>query len=492
MRIIALIAGAFFAASTVVSALADELEPAATESPSSIVAEPTNPYGQLFRTLFGDRLERDQGVAVLGWAEGSLIEANTSPGQTLLPKGFAENTLPQSFLSQAEGANFNQLGLMVCKGAGCIPSGIFAPNRNVLSRVGPLPGARGEQILIDWNATLFFGEDAVFQKTKGFDDWHWDADRSNKLAIPQLFFDLYLPLLEGTSLLLGSFGTPLENDITYPFTPPNWFVTKTYAFVHGPAKHVGALAQSKLPLAHELGLLSIEGGVVTGWNRLGLQNDDPHFLFGARWRSPNGKTAIDFEGIYGNGEDDFGDAVLIDGIARPLGGGSPYLALSSGDAYLDRVALYLVMSHQFGPRVQGAIEATYGRQEGGDIGFALGGPIPPFAITEDSPWYGLNAALRLMLRPNLHFNLRGEWFADENGANVLWGSVGAGGGNVYAVSANLSWDPWRSLNIRPEIRYDVYDGSGHLFAPVPGAAPGSAVATKDHQLIGILNAVKKF
>jgi len=54
------------------------------------------------------------------------------------------------------------------------------------------------------------------------------------------------------------------------------------------------------------------------------------------------------------------------------------------------------------------------------------------------------------------------------------------------------WTAWRSLNIRPEIRYDVYDGSGHLFAPVPGAAPGSAVATKDRQLIGILNAVKKF
>ena len=236
MRFIALIAGAFFAVSAVAPALADELDVAASESPSSISQQSASPYGRLFRSLFGDRLERDQGIAVLGWAEGSLIEANTSPGQTLLPKGFAENTLAQSLLSQAEGANFNQLGLMVCKGAGCIPSGIFAPNRNVLSRVGPLPGARGEQILIDWNATLFSGEDAFFQKTHGFDDWRWDADRREKLAISQWFFDLYLPLLEGTSLLLGSFGTPLENDITYTFTPPNWFVTKTYAFAHGPVR----------------------------------------------------------------------------------------------------------------------------------------------------------------------------------------------------------------------------------------------------------------
>ena len=492
MRIIGLIAGAFFAASAVAPASADELDAHATEAPGSIAQGSANPYGRLFRSLFGDGLERNHGVAVLGWAEGSLIEANNSAGETLLPKGFAESTLPQSFYSQAQGGNFNELGLMLCKRTGCLPSGIFPPDRNVLSRVGPLPGPRGERILVDWNATLLFGEDASFQKTKGFDDWRWDADRSAKLAITQWFVDLYLPLLDGTTLLLGSFQTPLENDIGYPFTPPNWFVTRTHAFVHGPAKHVGALAQSKLPIAPEYGLLSLEGGVVTGWNRLDLQNDDPHFLFGARWRSPDGKTAIDLEGIYGNGEDDFGDAVLIDGIARPLGGGSPYLALSSSEAYLDRVALYLAMSHQFGPRLQGAIEATYGRQEGGDIGFAQGGPVPPFAITEDSPWYGLNAALRLMLRPNLHFNLRGDWFTDENGANVLWGSVGASGGNVYAVTANLSWDPWRSLNIRPEIRYDVYDGSGHLFAPVPGVTSGSAVATKDHQLIGILNAVKKF
>ncbi len=276
MRIIGLIAGVFFAASAIAPALADELDVAASESPSSISQQSANPYGRLFRSLFGDRLERDQGIAVLGWAEGSLIGTNNSPGQTLLPKGFGESTLPQSFYSQAEGATFNELGLMLCKGAGCLPSGIFAPDRNVLSRVGPLPGPRGEQILVDWNATLLFGEDAFFQKTKGFDDWHWDADRSNKLAITQWFFDLYLPLLDGTSLLLGSFQSPLENDIGYPFTPPNWFVTRTHAFVHGPAKHVGALAQSKLPIAPEFGLLSIEGGVVTGWSRLGLQNDAVH------------------------------------------------------------------------------------------------------------------------------------------------------------------------------------------------------------------------
>lgn len=485
MRIVAFITSAVLAAGVVTAARADAIEPAAIELPGDIGTVPSSAYGSLFRSVFGDRMERDYSISVLGWAEGSLIATGNDPGETLLPKAFGKNTLPQSFFSQAEGANFNALGLMLCKGAGCIPSGIFAPNRNLLSRVGPLPGARGEQILIDWNATLLFGEDTFYQKTKGLDDWHWDADRREKFAVTQWFFDLYLPLLEGTSLLLGSFQTPLENDIGYAFAPPNWFVTKTHAFVHGPAKHVGALAQSKLPLDHELGLLSIEGGVVSGWNRLVFHEDDPIFLFGARWRSPDGKTAIDFEGIYGNGEDDSGDTELIDGIAKSLGGGSPYLALSSDGAYLDRVVLYLVMSHQFGRSLKGAIEATYGRQEGGNVGFAP-------AIIEDSAWYGLNAAIRFALQPELHLNLRGEWLKDENGAHVLWGSVGARGGDVYAFTANLSWDPWRSLSLRSEIRYDVYDGIGHLFAPIPGSLSGSAVATQDDQLIAVLNAVKKF
>jgi hypothetical protein len=490
MRLVAVVASAllFFAVGTTASAA----ERVVNEAEIASAAGPVSADGWFFRSLFGDHMERAHRIGVLGWAEGSLIASNGDAGKTLRPKGFGQNTLPQSFFSQGEGANLNTLGLMICKGAGCIPSGLFAPDRNVLSRVGPLPGAKGDRVLVDWNATLLWGEDVAFQKTKGFDDWRFDADRREKLALSQWYLDLYLPLLEGTSLLLGSFQTPLENDIGYAFTPPNWFVTKTHAFVHGPAKHVGALAQSKLPLDPDLGLLSLEGGVVSGWNRLGTHNGAPHYLFGARWRGPGGKTAIDLEGIYGNGADDFGDAALVDGIARPLGGGSPYLALSSSGADLDRVALYLVLSHQFSKRLQAAVEATYGHQQGGDIGFIPLGAIPPFVITENSAWYGLNAAIRLMLRPELHFNLRGEWLRDENGAHVLWGSVGAGGGDVYAITAGLSWDVWKSLSLRPEVRYDVYDGAGHLFAPIPGTLPGSSLAARDDQMIAVLNAVKKF
>ena len=76
-----------------------------------------------------------------------------------------------------------------------------------------------------------------------------------------------------------------------------------------------------------------------------------------------------------------------------------------------------------------------------------GGPVPPFVITENSPWYGVNVGLRRKIFDNLHFNVRAEWFTDENAAHVLWGSVGAGGGDVYAFTANLSWEPIPFLNI---------------------------------------------
>jgi hypothetical protein len=453
---------------------------------------PPRPYGSAFRTFFGDGLERNYKIGVLGWAEGSLIATDNNPGDTLLPQGFGESTLPQTFFSQTDGPVFNQLGAMVCRGDGCPPF-MFGPAHNVLNRIGPTPAPRGNEIDVGFNVTVMYGEDIFFLKTKGFDDWDFDADEQNKLAVTQWFLDFYLPVADGATLMLGSFQTPLLNEIGYPFTPPNWFATHTYAFAHGPAKHVGGLAQVKIPTSPEFGLLSLEGGVVAGWNNLTSENDDPHYIFGARWRSSGMKTWIDFEAIYGNGENDSTDVIIIDGVPRPLGGGSPYLALSSNGEYLDRFAGCLVITHQLTDRLQFALEATYGYQEGGDV--FPGGPVPPFVITENSTWYGVNVGLRRKIFDNLHFNARAEWFTDENAAHVLWGSVGAGGGDVYAFTANLSWEPIPFLNIRPEIRYDVYDGAGDLFAPVNptgGAVPQAALATESEQFVGILNAVTRF
>ncbi|MCB1749567.1 MAG: outer membrane beta-barrel protein [Gammaproteobacteria bacterium] len=436
------------------------------------------PYGSLFRAVAGERLEREHGIAVIGFGHVTLSEANHDIPASRMPQGRARNTQPQSGVAQDEGLNLQHVGLIVCKGDACPPGRIAAPTRNLLSRIGPLPGPRGDQVKVDWALSALVGEDGVFWKTKGFDDWSWNADDAHRLAFTQWYLDLYLPIGGGTTVLLGSWHNPLAAEIGYTFTPPNYFASRSYAFAVGPAKNVGALIETRLPLAPAFGLASAFFGITGDWNALdfGSGSGGPTFMFGARWRSPDMRTWLDLETIYGNGEDDFGDVRVKNGIPRPRGGGSQYLALSSTDAYLDRFVGYVTLNHAVSERLDLVAEGVYGFQEGGDLA-----PLP-FAITQDASFYGLNVGFRYRLLPGLYTGARVEAFVDEEAANVLWGGVGAGGGAVYAATLNVSWEalPW--VIVRPELKYDAYDGDGHLFAP-----DRNGIAQHDSQLLGVMN-----
>jgi hypothetical protein len=99
----------------------------------------------------------------------------------------------------------------------------------------------------------------------------------------------------------------------------------------------------------------------------------------------------------------------------------------------------------------------------------------------DAEWYGINMHLTYDVRDDLTAGVRAEWFRDQNGFRV-WspgriaaatdntgysyaGGVGAASVSAptsyYAVTAGLNWKPMgkKWLNIRPNVRYDVADGS---------------------------------
>jgi hypothetical protein len=70
---------------------------------------------------------------------------------------------------------------------------------------------------------------------------------------------------------------------------------------------------------------------------------------------------------------------------------------------------------------------------------------------------------------------------------VLWAVTGSGGGDVYGLTLNLEWEPHPHFLIRPELKYDAYDGDGHLFAAGP-----NGLATEDSQFLGTLNLDLRF
>ena len=441
-------------------------------------ADETRPSGALFRALFGDNLEREHDIAVLGYAQITAAKSNHHIARTRLPQGRGRGLQPQGGLIQDEGPNLQHLGLIICKGSACPPGHVFEPNRNVLSRVTPLPGPPGDSIIVDWAVTAHYGEDALFWSTKGFDDWEWDAENSNRFALTEFFLDIYLPIWEGASVMIGSWHQSLALEIGKTLLPPNYFATRSYAFTASPAKHFGVLTQFKLPLDPKWGHASVGFGITSDWNSIdfGSGAGGPSYMFTARWRSTDMQTWIDIETIYGNGEDDFGDSTIINGVARPLGGGSQYLALSSTDAYLDRFVGYLTATHSINERLILLMESVYGYQEGGDL------QPTPFAIVADSAFYGTNLGVSYQWLKDVRVGSRFEWFRDENAANVLWGGVGATGGDVFSLTASLAWQPSPYFRIRPELKFDIYDGGGHLFA-----ADDDGLARKDTQLLGLVS-----
>jgi hypothetical protein len=450
----------------------------AAAMPTCIAEDAVNPHGAAFRAIFGDTLEREHNIGVLGYAHVTVAKSNHDIEKTQLAQGRGRGVQPQGGMVQDEGGNLQHLGLIVCKGAGCPLGHMFEPNRNVISRVTPLPGPCGDEVIIDWAVTAHYGEDAFFWTTKGFDDWGWKAGDKNRFALTEWFLDIYLPIGAGASVILGSFHTALALEIGKALVPPNNFSSRSYAFIAGPAKHVGFLAQFKLPLDPIRGYASLGFGLTGDWNSIGFGSGagGPSFLFSGYWRSPDMRTWLDFEVVYGNGEDDFGDSKLINGVAFPLGGGSQYLALSLSNEYLDRVVGYFTATHTVSPRLMLQFESVYGYQEGGDLS-----PLP-IAITRDSTFYGANGGFRYRLADSVYVGARFEWFVDENAANVLWSGVGATGGDVYAFTASVGWEPTPHLLVRPELKFDAYDGGGHLFA-----AGRNGLASRDSQLLAVLN-----
>lgn len=430
--------------------------------------EGADPDGYLFNKLTNGWLV-EHGFRLRGWLQISALYNDHEGKDQLITGSFHHD----------EGVTLSQVGLKLEK----------VPKSNVIGRVGPFPGPKPESF--DWGITVTatYGTDALFFKTAGLDDeWDFDQDDEKKLAFNEFFVELYLPFLDGTDLMFGSFHTPLSNEIGFPFDPPNTFNTHSMAFLHGPAKHFGLLVQSKLPIDPKYGLLSLELGAVNGWSNLENQNNDLNAIYAVRWRSEDFRTWIDLEGIYGNGENDQG------GLPGTPQGSSPYLAISTTSESLLRVQHNLTVTHVFNPKWSMLFDASYGTHE------AATNSAIPFGVTEDSEWYGITGALMYQYHPDMKFGLRGEWFKDDDGAHAWWqafdpvtGSVTKYDDHIFSLTANLTWTPKKFIRIRPEIRYDWSSGDSTPFAKVGSKVSsvngaksdgGFLPGTKDSQIVG--------
>ncbi|MDP6555650.1 MAG: outer membrane beta-barrel protein [Pirellulaceae bacterium] len=284
----------------------------------------------------------------------------------------------------------------------------------------------------DWGSQidLLFGTDYVFAQSAG---WETQPDGDNALnglttgnqnpdlyglAIPQAFVELSH---DQFNLRLGHFYTIVGYEGVAPTS--NFFYSHTHALQYGePLTHTGGL------LVWTGQHMSIQGGVVNGWDKTDGVTDDATLLGGITFA--NRRSSLGLAVISGK----------EDGFA--INGQRTMYSIVWQTAISDRLAY--VLQHDLG----------YQRD-------SLGPNV-------DAQWYGLSQYLFYAISDVWKIGARFEWFRDDDGTRLSSMVARNGGlglpaagfaGHYYDVTLGTNWTPNANLTVRPEIRWDWSEGT---------------------------------
>jgi hypothetical protein len=277
--------------------------------------------------------------------------------------------------------------------------------------------------------------------------------QSYGLVIPQAYLEL---AYNNLSVKLGHFAAILDYEAVP--APLNPFYSHSYSYAYTvPQLVTGALADWKLG-----DQWSIQGGFHRGWSQFEDNNDKLDLMTGIKWQSCDKKTSVAY-------------------------------AISSGSQWPEpaddnnRFVYSLVVQQQLTKRLKYVLVHNLGREEG--IGGVPQGPI------QDAEWYGINQYLLYSVTKCLSANLRAEWMRDDDGRRIAgpgnipgvraWDGFD-NAGNFFNITAGLNWRPTANWIVRPEVRYDWFDGP----AGVRGLPFGNGA--EDDQLSFAIDAILLF
>ncbi len=279
----------------------------------------------------------------------------------------------------------------------------------------------------DWGARVdvLFGTDYVFNQMTGWETFpnganRWNAGPDYGLVTPQAYGEVAYNRL---SMKVGRFYTIIGYENTRAVT--NFFYSHSYTLMYGePFMHTGGL------LTFEGDVWTLYGGLVNGWDQFDGLSDNLAFLAGATYAPCHGAYTI--SGSIISGEE----------------------GVDLGGPYTPRTMYSLVFDWHVTDRVEYVLQHDLGWQE---AVFAGG--------QQDAEWYGINQYLYYTLNDCWRFGARLEWFRDDDGFRVTGSRTGnpfGGGlaGNYYAATLGANWIPSLNVIVRPEVRWDWFDGNG--------------------------------
>lgn len=278
---------------------------------------------------------------------------------------------------------------------------------------------------------LIFGTDYLFNQSAGLEtrrnfDSHWNTNRFYGLAMPQLFVEVGN---QTASVKFGHFYTIIGYEVVP--APDNFFYSHAYTMQYGePFTHTGILGTW-----HYSDSWTFASGIVDGWDKFDPVVNRAAYLGGVVYTPEHEKYTVAFSLITGD----------EDGAAPPVEG--------------NRTMYSLVFSWNISESTQYVAQHDLGTQSN-----AAGGT---------SEWYGLNQYLFYTINDCWKAGLRGEWFRDDDGTRVAGlrpgnNTPGGHSGHFYQITAGLNWTPTANLTVRPECRWDWFDGTNATTGPFDG------------------------
>jgi hypothetical protein len=243
-------------------------------------------------------------------------------------------------------------------------------------------------------------------------DYGWNTSPQYGSAMPQVYGEI---AYNDVKVKVGHFYTPIGYEVVQ--APLNFFYSHSYSHTFGePFTHTGALASYQ-----QNEKTTWYGGWVNGWDEgFGDNNHGSMFLGGF---STNLSEKATFAWYVSAGT--MGDGTAYDGAA-------------SGDLYYNCFIFTYKLTDKWTYVFEHDLGSNYNVNQGG----------------VDSQWYEVNNYLTYKINDCWSVGGRAEWFQDPQGARVSADSQG----NYFSLTGGVNYRPHANVIIRPELRYDWFNG----------------------------------
>jgi Putative beta-barrel porin-2, OmpL-like. bbp2 len=281
---------------------------------------------------------------------------------------------------------------------------------------------------------VLYGNDFFLAQSAGFElnrdgSRKWNSNTSMGLTMPQAYLEVGSDTL---SVQVGHFYTIVGYEGVQ--SANNFFYSHAYSYQFaGPFTQWGGLVTWRPDSNWE-----VQAGPVNGWNTLDGTPNNVEFLGKAKYTSDSKDWWTSFAVITGNMPN---NAAFLPGIAP---------------ATANRTRYSFLYDRKITNNLEYVFHQWLGAQQDGTTNGST------------ANWYGIDQYMFYTISKNWKFGGRFEWFRDEAGTRVGLTRPGNPNvpplpGNYFSFTVGPNYSPNPNLVVRPEIRYDTYNGSAQPF-----------------------------